>query len=80
METVVITRELFDTLVYQKASEIRERDRKGLCTTKEALDILGCCDKTFRNRLKEKGCLIKKSSVKGRYLTESVYKEQKRER
>ncbi len=79
-ETVIITKDLFMDLVYNKAKEMRELDRKGLSGTKEVLNILGCCDKTFRNRLKEKGCLIKKSSIKGKYLTESIYKERDRER
>lgn len=67
-------------LIQGKAAEMRESKRKGVCSLDEALKILGCSKKTFRNLIKETGCLIKKSSVHGKYITESIHKESMRER
>ncbi|RIV50892.1 hypothetical protein D2V93_08455 [Flagellimonas taeanensis] len=78
METVVITKELFDELVLDKARELRQK-RKTHCIDKwEAMKILGCKERRFYDLLKAPNTLIRRGSVKGSFVEESIYKERDR--
>lgn len=77
-ECVLITREALMDLLHDRDVSMRENRRKGLSDVNECLEILGCGYSTFRKRVNAKGSYIRSSSVKGKYITESIIKERDR--
>ncbi|MDY8137606.1 hypothetical protein [Aquimarina sp. 2201CG5-10] len=77
-EVVVVDKSMFQDLVYKMASNMRESKRKKISNLKEALEILGCSKTTLYKMLKDPKCKIRKSSVNGKFITESLDRELER--
>lgn len=78
METVTITKELFDTIVLERARQLRQKSKSHCIDKWEAMEILGCKEATFYKKLRDINCLIRKGSTNGSFIEESVYKERDR--
>ncbi|WP_271765958.1 hypothetical protein [Aquimarina algiphila] len=78
-EVVVVDKQVFLDLVYQTAADMRESKRKKICNLREALEIMGCGKTKFYQMLNDPKCLIRKSSVNGRYQVESLDRELNRQ-
>ncbi len=74
-EVVIVDKNMFQDLIYDRAAKMREDKRKRICGLKEACNIMGCGSTTFYKLLRNPKCLIKKSSVNGKYQIESLERE-----
>ncbi|WP_281990549.1 hypothetical protein [Aquimarina aggregata] len=77
-EVVVVDKQVFLDLVYKTAANMRESKRKKICDLREALEIMGCGKTKFYQMLNDHKCLIKKSSVNGKYQVDSLERELER--
>lgn len=69
-DTVIISKELFQELVYREAHRMRMEERTHCLKAKEAALLLGCSERTLRN-LRKRG-KIKPGGVRGTYIKESI--------
>ncbi|KZS41875.1 hypothetical protein AWE51_00065 [Aquimarina aggregata] len=77
-DVVIVDKQVFNDMLYRIASEMRESKRKGISSLKESLEFMGCSKSTFYNILNDPKCLIRRSTVNGSYITDSLEQEQKR--
>lgn len=77
-EVVVVDKEALMDLIYKTATVNRQEDRKGICSAKEAMKILGCGSTKFYKMLSDPKCKIRRSNVNGKYIKESVIQERDR--
>ncbi|MEM6815311.1 MAG: hypothetical protein AAF600_13150 [Bacteroidota bacterium] len=78
METVTITKELFDSLVREKARELNREEMTHCVDKWRAMEILGCGERTFYKKLNAKGSCIRRGSKNGSFVKSSVIKERDR--
>lgn len=53
----------------------RQDIRKKICSARDAMRILDMGTNTFQNHVKKIECLIRPSSLRGKYVLQSVYDE-----
>ncbi|MCM4170071.1 hypothetical protein DHD32_01155 [Arenibacter sp. TNZ] len=72
METLLIDKHVLQSLLGLQRQDIR----KGICTTAEAMEILGLSSADFQKERCSKGSLVKPSHKKrGKFIYSSIIKE-----
>ncbi len=75
---MTITKELFESLVIDKARELNLEERDHSISKKRAKQILGVGESTFYKKLNAKGSHIRRGSKQGTFVKSSVLKERDR--
>lgn len=73
-EVVLIGKKELDQLLRLTRVDIRKK----ICSAKECMVILDMSSKTFYMHIKKKECLVRPSSISGKYVLKSVYQEAER--
>lgn len=71
--------QIIETKVLRNLLSLTRQDiRKKICSAKEVRYILDISENTLYDLLDEKDCLIRPSTMKGKYVLSSVYEEAER--
>ncbi|KQC34006.1 hypothetical protein AAU57_12190 [Nonlabens sp. YIK11] len=69
-DTVIITRTLFEQLIYNEAKRQRIEERSKCVSKQEAMELLDCSERSLFNYVKDGK--IKKGGKRGTYVKESI--------
>lgn len=75
MPCYLVTKEVLDDLIHLKESSRRKNYARKLISKAEVLELMGCSESTLYRRMRKKGCKIRRGSVNGTYITQSVLDE-----
>ncbi|MDV7138245.1 hypothetical protein R3X28_05125 [Maribacter sp. TH_r10] len=75
MQCYLITKEVLDELIFLKESSRRKNTARKLMPKSEVLELLGCSESTLYRRMRKKDCKIRRGSVNGTFITQSVLDE-----
>ena len=71
----LVTKEVLDDLILLKESSRRQNHARKLISKAEVLELMGCSESTLYRRMRKRGCKIRRGSVNGTYITQSVFDE-----
>ena len=71
----LVTKEVIDDLIWLKEASRRITNTRKVISKAEVLEIMGCSESTLYRRMRKQGCKIRRGSVNGTYICQSVYDE-----
>ena len=74
----LVTKEVLDDLILLKESSRRKNRALKVISKAEVLELMGCSESTLYRRMRKKGCKIRRGSVNGTYISQSVFDEMDR--
>ena len=75
MTCYLVTKEVLDDFIRHKESLRRKTHARKLISKAEVLELMSCSESTLYRRMRKKGCKLRRGSVNGTYITQSVFDE-----
>ena len=75
MHCYLVTKEVLDDLIHLKESSRRQNHARKLISKAEVLELMGCSESTLYRRMRKRACKIRRGSVNGTYITQTVIDE-----